>query len=103
MRRLEARQDALGMAKEQLPGLGQRDGSRPAGAFDQADVHDPLERRDLLADRRLRVPELGRGASEGSFVGNCLERSQVPKLDTQPYIMSSNRVQRIPDLSLSTR
>jgi hypothetical protein len=26
----------------------------------------------------------------------------VPELDAQPTIMSSNRVQRIPDLSLST-
>jgi hypothetical protein len=103
MRRLEARQDALSVAKEQLAGLGQRDRARPAGAFDQADVHDPLERCDLLADRGLRVSELGRRAPEGSLVGNRLERCQVAKLDAQPSIMSSNGVQRIPDLSLSTR
>ena len=80
MRRLEARQDpSVGEGAAAPPRSA--NGSGPPGAFDQADVHDPLERRDLLADRRLRVPELGRGASEGSFVGNCLERSQVPELD----------------------
>jgi hypothetical protein len=78
VRCLEARQNALGVAKEQLPRLGQRDRPRPSGALDQAHVHDPLQRRDLLADRRLRVAELGGSAAERALVGHGLECREMP-------------------------
>jgi hypothetical protein len=45
------------VAEQELARLGQRDGAWPAGPVDQRLADDPLEHRDLLADRRLRVAQ----------------------------------------------
>jgi hypothetical protein len=62
--RLEPGSDAGGVPEEEAPRLGCRDRLRPARPIDELRADDPLERRDLLADGRLRVPEAGGGATE---------------------------------------
>ncbi len=73
LRGLEPGGDRVGVPQEQRAGLGQRDGAGPAGAVDQPLADDPLQRGDLLADRRLRVAEAGGGAAEGALLGDRLE------------------------------
>src|SRR5665213_673709 len=58
LRSLEARNDRVCVAQEQVAGLGQRHGAGPARALDELLADDLLEHLDLLADRRLRVAEL---------------------------------------------
>ena len=72
------------MAEEELAGFGHRDGTRAAGALDELLADDPLERRDLLAHRRLGVAELERGTSEGARAGDGLERGKMAELDAEP-------------------
>ena len=68
------------------PGLGQRDRPRAAGALDEPQPDDALERRDLLRDGRLRVAEpLGRPA-ERALVGDRLERDEVAQVESEPAI-----------------
>src|SRR5207253_4839579 len=55
--------DPLRMSQQELAGLCQRDRTRPAGPVDDALADDALERRDLLADRGLRVAEPRRGTT----------------------------------------
>ena len=61
-------------------------GARAAGALDELLADDPLERRDLLAHRRLRVAELEGGAPERARAGDGLERRQVAQLDAEPAL-----------------
>ena len=82
----EAVDDRLGVTKEQRSGLGHRDRARPAGALDEPLADDALERRDLLADRRLRVAELRGGAAERAGARDGLERREVPDLDAEPVV-----------------
>ena len=86
LRRLEARDDRFGVAEEQHARLGQRDRPRPAGPFDEPLADDSLERRDLLADGRLRVAEPVRGAAERPLLGDGLQRREVPELDAEPAV-----------------
>ena len=74
----------LGMVQEQLPGRGQADGRRTPGPVYEPLADGALERRDLLTDRGLRVPEPAGGAVERALVGDRLEGSQMPELDTEP-------------------
>ena len=67
LRGLEPRDDRVRVAEEQLAGLGQRDGPWAAGALDELLADDSLERRDLLADRGLGVPEPLGGPPEGAL------------------------------------
>ena len=78
--------DRLGVAQEQLAGLGHRDRARPARALDELLADDALECRDLLADRRLGVAELERGAAERAGAGHRLERREVAHLDAEPVV-----------------
>ena len=68
----------------QLAGLGQRDDAAAAPPVDEAHADGGLERRDLLADRRLRVAEHGAGAAERALAGDRLECGEVPELDPRP-------------------
>ncbi len=77
----EASDDSFCVAKEELARLGQRYASRPARPLDETNAGDPLEGRDLLAHRGLRVPEPRRGAGEGSLARDGLERRKVAHLD----------------------
>ena len=82
----ETRDDRLGVAEQELAGLGQRHAPRPARALDELLPDDPLERRDLLADRRLRVAERRGGAAERRLTRDGLQRDQVAKLHAEPTI-----------------
>ncbi len=84
--RLEAGDDRARVAEQQPAGLGQRDRPRAARALDQLLADDPLERRDLLADRRLGVAELDRGAPERALGLDGVERSQMAQLDPEPVV-----------------
>ena len=85
LRGLEARDDRVGVAQQQPPRLGQRDGPRAARPLDEPLADDPLERRDLLADRRLRVAEPLGGPAERALVRERLQRGEVAELDAEPY------------------
>ena len=74
--RVEARDDRIGVAEQQEPGLGRLHAPRAAGAVEEPLPDDPLELRDLLADGRLRIAELARRAAEGA--GAC-DRFQTPR------------------------
>ena len=90
---LEARDDRLGVPQQERAGLGQRDRARAAGPLDEPLADDPLERRDLLADRRLRVAEPLRGAAERALVRERLQRGEVAHLDAEPTIRFHDRYQ----------
>ncbi len=55
---------------------GEFNGPRAAGTVEDRVADDPFERRDLLADRRLGVAEPFRGAAEGAFRGDGVQRHQ---------------------------
>ena len=97
-RRVEPRDDRLRVPEEQLAGLGERDGPRTAGALDERLADDPLERRDLLADGRLRVAEPLRGAAERALARDRVERGEVANLDAEPLIRLSDRCHEYLDL-----
>jgi hypothetical protein len=78
------------VAQQQPPGFGQLNGPRAAGALDQPRPDEALERRDLLADGRLRVPQRRRGPAERAVLGNRLQRRKVTQLDSQPSIRFRN-------------
>ncbi len=86
LRRVELRDDRVGVPEEQLAGLGERDRRGPAGPVDELLADDPLELRDLLADRRLRVAELARRAAERARPADRLERRQMADLDPEQSI-----------------
>jgi hypothetical protein len=79
--RVELRDDRVGVAEEEGPGLGERDGARPARPLDEPLSHRSLERRDLLADRGLRVAELACGGDERTRPPDRLEGREMPQLD----------------------
>ena len=89
--REESRLDRLCVAEQDLTGLGQRDRARAARALDQPQPDDPLERRDLLRDRRLRVAELLGGSPERPLVGNRLESDEMAKIESEPAISFHDR------------
>ncbi len=89
------------MAEEELAGFRERHRPWPAGALQQPGTHEPLERGDLLRDRRLGVAQrLGR-AAERPLARDSLEGCEVPELDSEPLIVTANRTHRESDLSLS--
>ena len=96
--RLQPGHDCLGMPQEQPPRLGQLHRPRAARAFDEPRADQPLEGRDLLADRRLRVSQGGRRPPERAVLGDRLERGQVPQLDSQPLIRFHDGNHRYVDL-----
>src|SRR5213079_597089 len=75
--RVQPGDDRLGMAEDELARLGQVDRAWAAGALDQLGAGDLLEGRDLLADRRLGVAELGRRAAERPLLGDGLQRCEM--------------------------
>ena len=81
------------MPEQDPTGLGQRHRPRPSGPLDEALADDPLERRDLLADGRLRVAEPAGGAPEGVLRSERLQRRQMAHLDPEPAIRFHDRTQ----------
>ena len=59
-------------------------GRGPPGRSTSSLADDPLERRDLLADRGLRVAELDGRATEGALRLDRLECRQMAYLDAEP-------------------
>ena len=86
LRRLEAADDRVGMPEQEDPCLGERHRPRSARPFDETLADDPLEGRDLLADRRLRVAEPLGGSPEGAFLGDRAQGGEVAELDAEPTI-----------------
>ena len=87
----EPRLDRVRVPEEDLAGLGERDRARAARPLDQAQPDDPLERRDLLRDRRLRVAEPLGGAPEGALVGDRLQRDEMAEVEPEPAISFHDR------------
>ena len=81
------------MREQHLAGVGQLDRAGSAGADDQPLPDDALERRDLLADRRLHVAEPGGGSAERALLGDRREGGQVPDLDAGRVIDSHGHPQ----------
>ena len=79
--RVEARDDRIGVAEQEEPGLGRLDAPRAAGPVEELLSDDPLELRDLLADGRLRVAELARGAAERAGAGDRFQSGEMPQID----------------------
>ena len=71
------------MAQQPLARIRGRHGLTPAGPTQQRQTGGALERRDLLADGRLRVPELVAGATERARADYRLERGEVANLDAR--------------------
>jgi hypothetical protein len=90
LRGREAGADRARMLPDDLPGRGEPYRLRPAGALDQLLADDALERRDLLADRRLGVAELRRSTIERRFRCDRVEGQKVSKLDTDPSGRAEN-------------
>ena len=86
--RLQAGDDARGVAEEELAGFGQGDPARPSGPLDELLPDDALERLDLLADRRLGVAELLGGTPERALLGNRLKGREMSQFDAEPSIRS---------------
>ena len=57
------------------------DSARPAGPIEDPFANRSFERSDLLADRRLRVPEPVGGPCERSFGRDRVERKQVAQIE----------------------
>ena len=55
---------------------------------------DPLELRDLLADGRLGIAELARGAAEGAGARDGFQSREVPQIDAEPSISTHDRYER---------
>lgn len=52
---------------------------------------NPLERRDLVAHRRLRIPELSRSPGEGLGPCNGPERGHLAQVEVTPDITRWNQ------------
>ena len=88
----QSRLDRVRVTQQDGAGLGERDGTWPARPLDQAQPDDPLERRDLLRDGRLRVAELLGGAPERALVRDRLERDEVSQVEPEPAISFHDRM-----------
>ncbi len=71
----------IGMREENGARRRQRDGAGATRPIDQALAREALERRDLVADRRLYVPKSKCGPPEGTFLRNRAQRDEVPELN----------------------
>ena len=91
------RNGSRSVPEQALARFGRRHRAPPAGAFEELQFRGALEHRDLLADRRLRVPEpAGRGC-ERAGLDDRLERGEVAKLDAEQPI--SGIVRRLQELA----
>ena len=74
-----------------LPASVSDTAARPPGRSISLHADDLLERRDLLADRRLRVAEPAGRAAEVPVLGDRLERRQMTNLDAHQATMVCDR------------
>ena len=75
---LDAAEDIFRLAQEHAAGICQRDVM--TAPIEQRDANLHLELADLLAERRLRRVQPGRGAREIQFFRDCHEVPQMPQL-----------------------
>jgi hypothetical protein len=90
--------DAPAVTDHDVAGRGERHRARPARALDEPRADDPLEQRDLLADRRLGVAERPRRAAERALAGDGVERGEMPDLDPEPTIRVSHQLKNYSEL-----
>jgi hypothetical protein len=83
---VELRDDRIGVAEQEAPGVGQVDGAGPARTLDEPLADGALQFRDLLADGRLRVAELPGRPAEGARPRDGLEGRQMAQLDPERAI-----------------
>ena len=95
---IEPGDDGLRVTQQELAGVGKRYGARAAWPFDEPLADDPLERPDLLADRRLGVAEPFGGTAKRLFAGDSLEGGEVAEFHAKPCIRLSDRCHEILDL-----
>ena len=88
------RDDRVRVAEQEEPGLGRLHAARPAGTVEEPLPDDPLELRDLLADRRLRVAELARRSAERARARDGLQSREMAQIDAQPIISTHDRYER---------
>src|SRR5207245_5696021 len=74
----DASEDRIGVSEQDLAGL--REPRALAIAFDQDRPGFALERRDLLADRGLRIGERVRGGRERAALGEFAEDHQAARI-----------------------
>ncbi len=77
----DPRRDCTGVGEQEGACLGEGDRLGAARPLDQPVADDPLERGDLLADRRLRIPESRRGLAERALARDRFQSQEVPQLD----------------------
>jgi hypothetical protein len=70
-------QDLPGLGQDVHAGRGRSDG--PAGAVQQPDAENLLERHQVARHRRLRDAEFDGGVGEGSRVDDRDQAAQVPQ------------------------
>ncbi len=87
----EPREDDVGVLDQRAAGLGEPDA--PRRPLDERRPRLALERRDLLRDRGLRVPEPRRGRAERALARDRLEREQVPNRQRRPSIRIHDRIE----------
>ena len=92
LRRPHRRRGPARVPEEPLPGVGRRHGAPAARPLEQLEPGGPLERRDLLADRRLGVAELRAGPAERARLDDRLERGEMADLDAHQSTMVSDRI-----------
>ena len=80
---VELRDDRVRVPHEQLAGLGEPHRLRPARPDEQSLADDALELPDLLADRRLRVPELARRTAERLRPPDRLEGGEMADFEAE--------------------
>ena len=80
-RRLRPGEDVTGVGQHQLAERREPYRAGTAGAVEHRAADRALERGDLLADRRLRVPEAIGGLAEGALGGHRVERGEVAQLE----------------------
>ena len=82
------------MTEQQEPGLRRLHAPGAARVVEELLPHDPLELRDLLADGRLGIAELARGAAEGAGACDRLQSSEMAQIDAEPIISTHDRYER---------
>ena len=86
---VELRDDRVGVAEQEAAGVGQVDGLGAARAVDELLADAPLEPRDLLAHRRLRVAELAGGARRTSACAPTASRAARWRSSTPRKLLRS--------------
>ena len=77
--------------KQPFTGVGRNDRLPTTRPVEESHARDALERRDLLADRRLRVAEASARGGERAGVDHGLERGEMSYLDTLQSIEICDR------------